>query len=92
MLSRDATRSSRRPKKSYGLMDLEQFQSTLTEMINDTTVDAKSAALLREQAEFLFRKVFFLRFTYFSDLGAAFPGQNLKMYSSFDCNIIFFLD
>ena len=57
MLSRDASRSRARQKKTFGMMDLEQFKVTLAELLGIPTWEIKAISSLSEQAELLFRKV-----------------------------------
>ena len=58
ILSREQTRSQGRQKKTYGMMDVEQFKVTLAELLGIPAWEAKSLSALSEQAELLFRKVY----------------------------------
>eukprot|EP00794_Sanderia_malayensis_P009211 gene9211-10185_t len=55
--SRDVNQSSRLQRKSFGLMDLDKFQSTISEMLSIPSWDTKMSTLLNEQTEMLFRKI-----------------------------------
>ncbi|XP_065065751.1 WD repeat-containing protein on Y chromosome-like isoform X2 [Rhopilema esculentum] len=57
VLSRDASRSRARQKKTFGMMDLEQFKVTLAELLGIPAWEIRAISSLSEQAELLFRKI-----------------------------------
>lgn len=66
VLSRDASRSRARQKKTFGMMDVDQFKVTLGELLGIPPWEMKSMSALNEQAELLFRKVPILAFNWYS--------------------------